>query len=73
MTFSFTTWPFISPKENHQILKCCKYGLIAYALNNNAVIFAEEFGHYTPLLTWAPFEHNIHTIHTYVYRLIQFL
>lgn len=59
MTFSFTTWPFISPKENHQILKCCKYGLIAYALNNNAVIFAEEFGHYTPLLTWAPFEHNI--------------
>lgn len=65
MSFSFKTWPFPSPKKNTHLLKCSKFGLIAHAINNEVAIYAEEFGHYTPLLMWSPFQHQIAAMEWY--------
>lgn len=65
MSFSFKTWPFPSPKNNRHLLKCSKYGLIAHAMNNNVSIYFEEFGHFTPLTMWSPFQHQITAIEWY--------
>lgn len=65
MSFSFKTWPFPSPKKNTHLLKCSKYGLVAHAMNNNVSIYVEEFGHFTPLLMWSPFQHQITALEWY--------
>ena len=62
MGFSFDSWPFLTRDVHNQILKCSKFGLIAHASNNNISIYANEFGHYTPLHMWTPFEHPISAV-----------
>lgn len=63
--FSFKSWPFPTGNEDHHILKCSHYGLIAYSQNNNVMVYFEEFGHFTPLYMWTPFQHQITALEWY--------
>lgn len=65
MSFSFKAWPYPSPKKNSHILKCSQYGFIAHAMNNNVSIYFEEFGNFTPLFMFSPFQHQVTAMEWY--------
>lgn len=54
---SFSTWPFPGHKTT-SLFSMSKFGMLAYAMDTNLTIFAEEMDRFTPLLMFEPFNNR---------------
>ncbi|OHT14205.1 hypothetical protein TRFO_15497 [Tritrichomonas foetus] len=59
LNLSFSDWPYPTKKPQNQHLAMSPCGLLAHSIDNIITIYVDGKNGYSPLISWAPFDHPV--------------